>query len=167
VLLSEVLGQFSKVEQQLPPGFQIGPEAAFSAGSVSSLFAAAIASVPNMPRHQSKSNSNSRNQFRLLFHGPGLRPVRSCRSCSARRDRPSPGSDGAADVTGRSDPGDRALEEFDFCWSSSSLEHLGTLQNGINFVINVGGEIKLGCVTCYATDFQGFFDAAHHQGDAD
>jgi hypothetical protein len=69
VLLSEV-GQFGKVEQQVPPGFQIGPEAAFSAGSVSSLFAAAIASVPNMPRHRSKSNSNSRNQLVFFFTAP-------------------------------------------------------------------------------------------------
>lgn len=45
VLLAGVFGQFGKVEQQLPSGFQIGPEVAFSAGSATSLFAAVIANA--------------------------------------------------------------------------------------------------------------------------
>jgi hypothetical protein len=43
VLLTGIYGEFGKVEQQLPTGFQIGPDVAFSAGSVNSLFAQIIA----------------------------------------------------------------------------------------------------------------------------
>jgi len=45
VLLAGVFGQFGKVEQNIPAGFQIGPEVAFSAGSASSLFAAVLANA--------------------------------------------------------------------------------------------------------------------------
>jgi len=45
VLLSGIFGQFGTVEQQIPAGFQIGPEIAFSAGSASSLFAQVLANA--------------------------------------------------------------------------------------------------------------------------
>jgi hypothetical protein len=43
---------------------------------------------------------------------------------------------------------------FDFCWSSCSLEHLGTMQLGIDFVINsVEKTLKIGGVACHTTEF--------------
>ena len=45
------------------------------------------------------------------------------------------------------------LCDFDFCWSSCCLEHLGTLQKGIDFVINsVERTIKVGGVACHTTE---------------
>jgi hypothetical protein len=45
------------------------------------------------------------------------------------------------------------LKEFDFCWSSCSLEHLGTLQNGIDFVTNsIEKTLKIGGVACHTTE---------------
>lgn len=45
------------------------------------------------------------------------------------------------------------LEEFDFCWSSCALEHLGSLQHGIDFIINsVEKTLKIGGVACHTTE---------------
>ncbi|AWY42274.1 hypothetical protein DKY63_21155 [Pseudomonas putida] len=42
-LVAGIIGAYGKVEQQLPNGIQIGTDVAFSAGSLSSLFAASLA----------------------------------------------------------------------------------------------------------------------------
>lgn len=45
------------------------------------------------------------------------------------------------------------LLEFDFCWSSCSLEHLGSLQHGIDFVVkSVEKTLKIGGVACHTTE---------------
>ena len=43
---------------------------------------------------------------------------------------------------------------FDFCWSSCSLEHLGSLRHGIDFIINsVEKTLKIGGLACHTTEF--------------
>ena len=45
------------------------------------------------------------------------------------------------------------LKEFDFCWSSCALEHLGSLQHGCDFIINsVEKTLKIGGVACHTTE---------------
>ena len=45
------------------------------------------------------------------------------------------------------------LNEYDFCWSSCSFEHLGSLQHGIDFVINsIERSLKIGGVACHTTE---------------
>ncbi len=45
------------------------------------------------------------------------------------------------------------LTDYDFCWSSCSFEHLGSLQHGIDFVINsVERSLKIGGVACHTTE---------------
>ena len=47
------------------------------------------------------------------------------------------------------------LNYFDFCWSSSSLEHLGNLRNEIDFIINsVENTLKIGGVACHTTELK-------------
>jgi len=45
------------------------------------------------------------------------------------------------------------LRGFDFCWSSCSLEHLGSLQHGIDFINNSLETLKFGGVACHTTEF--------------
>jgi SAM-dependent methyltransferase len=48
---------------------------------------------------------------------------------------------------------DPDLSDFDFCWSSCSLEHLGSLQAGLDFVINsVERTLKVGGVALHTTE---------------
>jgi len=43
---------------------------------------------------------------------------------------------------------------YDFCWSSCALEHLGSLQLGIDFIINsVEKTLKVGGIACHTTEF--------------
>ena len=45
------------------------------------------------------------------------------------------------------------LTDYDFCWSSCCFEHLGSLQNGIDFVINsIERTLKPGGVACHTTE---------------
>jgi hypothetical protein len=45
------------------------------------------------------------------------------------------------------------LHGYDFCWSSCSLEHLGTLEAGLDFVVNsVENTLKVGGVACHTTE---------------
>jgi hypothetical protein len=45
------------------------------------------------------------------------------------------------------------LTDFDFCWSSCAFEHLGTLQNGLDFVINsIERTLKVGGIACHTTE---------------
>jgi hypothetical protein len=45
------------------------------------------------------------------------------------------------------------LSEFDFCWSSCCYEHLGSLQQGFDFVLNsVEKTLKVGGVACHTTE---------------
>lgn len=49
---------------------------------------------------------------------------------------------------------DPRLQDYDFCWSSSCLEHLGDLQAGIDFIINsVEKTLRIGGVACHTTEF--------------
>lgn len=43
--------------------------------------------------------------------------------------------------------------EFDFIWSSCSIEHLGSLRNGIDFVLNSLSYLKPGGVAVHTTEF--------------
>ena len=44
--------------------------------------------------------------------------------------------------------------DFDFCWSSCCLEHLGSLEAGIEFVVNsVEKTLRIGGVACHTTEF--------------
>jgi hypothetical protein len=42
---------------------------------------------------------------------------------------------------------------FDFCWSACALEHLGTLQHGLNFIENAMLTLKPGGVAIHTTEF--------------
>ncbi len=43
--------------------------------------------------------------------------------------------------------------EFDFCWSSCSLEHLGTLQYGFDFIENSLRTLRRGGIAVHTTEF--------------
>jgi hypothetical protein len=48
---------------------------------------------------------------------------------------------------------DDAIREFDFCWSSCSFEHLGSIENGLDFVVNsVEKVLKVGGVACHTSE---------------
>lgn len=49
------------------------------------------------------------------------------------------------------------LRNFDFCWSICSLEHLGTISRGLDFVENSLATLKPGGVAVHTTEFS-FFD---------
>jgi hypothetical protein len=52
------------------------------------------------------------------------------------------------------------LTDYDFCWSSCSFEHLGTLQAGLDFVVeSVEKTLKPGGVACHTTEFNLSSDA--------
>lgn len=45
------------------------------------------------------------------------------------------------------------LSGFDFCWSSCCLEHLGSLEKGIEFIVNsVENTLSVGGVACHTTE---------------
>ena len=45
------------------------------------------------------------------------------------------------------------LTDYDFCWSSCSFEHLGSLQHGIDFVVNsIERNLKVGGIACHTTE---------------
>lgn len=45
------------------------------------------------------------------------------------------------------------LSDFDFCWSSCCLEHLGSLEKGIEFIVNsVEKTLRIGGVACHTTE---------------
>lgn len=47
-----------------------------------------------------------------------------------------------------------AFTDFDFCWSSCCLEHLGSLEAGMDFIVNsVEKTLKVGGVACHTTEF--------------
>jgi hypothetical protein len=43
-------------------------------------------------------------------------------------------------------------EEFDFCWSACALEHLGSIENGLDFMINTLECIKPGGIAVHTTE---------------
>lgn len=44
--------------------------------------------------------------------------------------------------------------DYDFCWSSCCFEHLGSLQAGLDFVVNsVEKTLKIGGIACHTTEF--------------
>lgn len=46
-----------------------------------------------------------------------------------------------------------ALKDFDFCWSSCALEHLGSIQHGLDFILNsVESTLKIGGYACHTTE---------------
>ena len=45
------------------------------------------------------------------------------------------------------------LNGFDFCWSSCCFEHLGSLQNGLNFVLNSLNTLRPGGVAIHTTEY--------------
>jgi SAM-dependent methyltransferase len=49
-------------------------------------------------------------------------------------------------------PGDLSAQ-FDFCWSTCSLEHLGSLEHGMRFVENSIATLKPGGVAVHTTEF--------------
>lgn len=49
---------------------------------------------------------------------------------------------------------DPALTDYDFCWSSCCLEHLGSLRHGMDFIIHsVENTLKVGGVAVHTTEF--------------
>ena len=49
---------------------------------------------------------------------------------------------------------DPELKDFDFTWSSCSFEHLGSLEAGLQFVIDtVEKVLKIGGIACHTTEF--------------
>jgi SAM-dependent methyltransferase len=45
------------------------------------------------------------------------------------------------------------LNGFDFCWSSCCFEHLGSLQNGVDFVLNSLNTLRPGGVAIHTTEY--------------
>jgi len=43
--------------------------------------------------------------------------------------------------------------QFDFCWSACALEHLGSLENGLNFIENSLRMLKPGGIAVHTTEF--------------
>ena len=50
------------------------------------------------------------------------------------------------------------LVDFDFCWSACSLEHLGTLDLGLEFIENSLKTLKPGGIAVHTTEFNVFSD---------
>jgi hypothetical protein len=48
---------------------------------------------------------------------------------------------------------DSLYEKFDFCWSICAIEHLGSIENGINFLINSLNLLKTGGISVHTTEF--------------
>ena len=45
------------------------------------------------------------------------------------------------------------IRDYDFCWSSCSFEHLGSIENGLDFVVNsVEKVLKIGGVACHTSE---------------
>ena len=44
------------------------------------------------------------------------------------------------------------LRNFDFCWSACCLEHLGSLEHGLEFIVNSLKTLKRGGVACHTTE---------------
>lgn len=47
----------------------------------------------------------------------------------------------------------RLNSSFDFCWSSCSLEHLGSLDNGLEFILNSIKTLKKGGIAIHTTEY--------------
>lgn len=45
------------------------------------------------------------------------------------------------------------LRDYDFCWSICSLEHLGSIQKGLDFIRNSLSTLKVGGVAVHTTEF--------------
>lgn len=55
---------------------------------------------------------------------------------------------------------------YDFLWSSCALEHLGTLQAGLDFICKSMNLLKVGGVACHTTEFNiSSFDETIEEGD--
>jgi SAM-dependent methyltransferase len=50
-------------------------------------------------------------------------------------------------------PADLRRGEFDFCWSICSLEHLGTLQHGLDFIANSLETLRPGGIAVHTTEY--------------
>jgi hypothetical protein len=48
---------------------------------------------------------------------------------------------------------ERLFGQFDFCWSSCALEHLGSLENGLGFIENSLNVLKPGGIAVHTTEF--------------
>jgi hypothetical protein len=45
------------------------------------------------------------------------------------------------------------IRDYDFCWSACSFEHLGSIENGLDFVVNsVEKALKVGGVACHTSE---------------
>ena len=50
------------------------------------------------------------------------------------------------------------IGRFDFCWSSCAFEHLGSIKNGLDFVVNSAKLLKPGGVAVHTTEFNVYSD---------
>jgi SAM-dependent methyltransferase len=57
------------------------------------------------------------------------------------------------------------LSGFDFCWSACSLEHLGSLRHGLDFIKNSIGTLRPGGVAVHTTEFNLSSDDATVEND--
>ena len=48
---------------------------------------------------------------------------------------------------------DHLNNSYDFCWSVCSLEHLGSIENGLNFIVNAMRVLKPGGIAVHTTEF--------------
>jgi SAM-dependent methyltransferase len=48
---------------------------------------------------------------------------------------------------------ERLFGQFDFCWSACALEHLGSLENGLEFIENSLNVLKPGGIAVHTTEF--------------
>jgi SAM-dependent methyltransferase len=50
------------------------------------------------------------------------------------------------------------LQDFDFCWSSCSIEHLGSIEHGMRFMNNMTRCLRPGGVAVHTTEYNVFSD---------
>lgn len=61
---------------------------------------------------------------------------------------------------------DPDLRDFDFCWSSCALEHLGSIAHGLRFILNSIDCLKPGGIAVHTTEFNCYSDVETHDNDS-
>lgn len=57
------------------------------------------------------------------------------------------------------------IREFDFCWSSCALEHLGSLKKGLDFIENSMDCLKPGGIAVHTTEYNLYSNETTYEGD--
>ncbi len=52
------------------------------------------------------------------------------------------------------------LSDYDFCWSICALEHLGSIQKGLDFIVNSLTSLRIGGISVHTTEYN-FMNSSH------